>query len=234
MTGAATAFLLLAASGLVALSGAASVAGWPAFEAAALLLYGAGALWLTCWAAERARPSWRDAAGALVMWAVFVASLTGLYLNRDAAMDGLRTLAEEIAVPPSPAATVTAEGEVTFTRRRGGMFTVAAEVNGRGQSFMFDTGASAVVLTPASARELGFRDGDLRFRVPVWTANGSMLAAPVTLDRLAIGPIVLTRVPALVAGPGLLRENLLGQSALDRLDSYEVRGNRLVLRAGRS
>lgn len=233
MAGAATAFLLLAASGLVALSGAPSVAGWPAFDVVTLLLYGAGALWLTGWAAERGRPTWRDAAGALAMWAVFVASLTGLYLNRDAAIDGFRSMVEEIAVSPN-AATVTAEGEVTFTRRRGGMFTVAAQVNGREQSFMFDTGASAVVLTPASARELGFRDGDLRFRVPVWTANGSMLAAPVTLERLAIGPIVLTRVPALVAGPGLLHENLLGQSVLERLDSYEVRGNRLVLRARRS
>jgi aspartyl protease family protein len=41
-------------------------------------------------------------------------------------------------------------------------------------------------------------------------------------------------VPALVARPGMLGENLLGMTFLERLASYEVRGNRLVLRAVRS
>lgn len=233
MAGSTTAFVLVVAAALVAAAGEPTLAGLPAFEAVALLLYAAGLLWLTGWATGRSRSSWRDASGAVAMWAVFVASLTAVYVQREAAMDGFRTLVEEIAVAP-PSATVTAEGEVSFTRRRGGMFMLPAQVNGREQLFMFDTGASAVTLTPESARELGFREADLRYRVPVMTANGRMMAAPVTLERLAIGPITLTRVPALVAGPGLLQENLLGHTVLDRLDSYEVRGNRLVLRARRS
>jgi aspartyl protease family protein len=37
-------------------------------------------------------------------------------------------------------------------------------------------------------------------------------------------------VPALVASPGVLRTSLLGMSFLNRLESWEVRGDRLLLR----
>jgi aspartyl protease family protein len=52
----------------------------------------------------------------------------------------------------------------------------------------------------------------------------------VTLDRVAIGSIREQRVRALVAKPGVLHENLLGMTFLERLASYEVRNNRLILR----
>jgi aspartyl protease family protein len=52
----------------------------------------------------------------------------------------------------------------------------------------------------------------------------------VTLDMLRVGSIAERRVRALVARPGALRENLLGMTFLERLTSYEVRGNRLILR----
>lgn len=233
MTGRGLAVLLAGAALAVFLyGGEASLGGVPAAQTIALLLYGAGALWLTAWAVERARPGWRDAAAAVLMWGVFVTSLTAVYVKRDAAVDGLRSVAQEVGLG-RPTTVVTGVGEVAVTRRRDGTFRVAAVVNERPASFLFDTGATAVVLTSETARELGFAPGDLRFRMPVMTANGRTMAAPITLDRLAIGPIVLQRVPALVAGPGLLHENLLGQTVLDRLESYEVRGNRLVLRAGK-
>jgi aspartyl protease family protein len=53
----------------------------------------------------------------------------------------------------------------------------------------------------------------------------------VTLDRIAFGGIVERAVPALIAQPGQLRVSLLGMSFLKRLDSWEVRGDRLLLRA---
>ncbi|HEX2725105.1 MAG TPA: TIGR02281 family clan AA aspartic protease, partial [Beijerinckiaceae bacterium] len=65
---------------------------------------------------------------------------------------------------------------------------------------------------------------------PVATANGRTMAAPVTLDSISVGSITERRVRALVARPGVLRENLLGMTFLERLASYEVRGNRLILR----
>jgi aspartyl protease family protein len=86
------------------------------------------------------------------------------------------------------------------------------------------------VLTAETAAAAGFDPEGLSYSVPVATANGRTLAAPVTIDRVAVGPIVERGVRALVAQPGSLRENLLGMTFLDRLTSYEVRNNRLILR----
>ena len=70
----------------------------------------------------------------------------------------------------------------------------------------------------------------LSYTVQVDTANGRARAASVTLDRLTVGGIVERSVPALVAQPGQLKSNLLGMSFLNRLQSWEVRGDRLVMR----
>ena len=52
----------------------------------------------------------------------------------------------------------------------------------------------------------------------------------MTLDRVAVGGIVERSVPALIAQPGQLRTSLLGMSFLNRLASWEVRGEKLVMR----
>ncbi len=123
-------------------------------------------------------------------------------------------------------------GEVTITRRSDGDFAVLAEVNGaRTQRFAFDTGASAVVLTAESAAALGIRPAESDFTQRVSTANGTARTAPIRLDSLTIGPITERDVDAMVSRPGALATNLLGQSFLQRLPSYEVRGDRLILRS---
>ena len=50
-------------------------------------------------------------------------------------------------------------------------------------------------------------------------------------DRITIGNIVERSVPAFIAQPGALRTNLLGMSFLNRLESWEVREDKLMLRA---
>jgi aspartyl protease family protein len=67
--------------------------------------------------------------------------------------------------------------------------------------------------------------------VNVDTANGRTRAAPVTLDRLAIGGLTERAVPALIAQQGQLKSNLLGMSFLNRLESWEVRGDKLRMRS---
>jgi aspartyl protease family protein len=71
----------------------------------------------------------------------------------------------------------------------------------------------------------------LNYTVTVDTANGRTKAAPVTLDRIDIGNLTERAVPALVAQAGELKHNLLGMSFLNRLQSWEVRGDTLRLRA---
>ena len=86
-----------------------------------------------------------------------------------------------------------------------------------------------MVLTAADARRAGISAAGLSFDVPVATANGAALAAEVRIDRIAVGPIVMRNVPAMVARPGALDESLLGMSFLERLKSYTVERDRLVM-----
>jgi aspartyl protease family protein len=122
---------------------------------------------------------------------------------------------------------------VEFARGRSGDFQVATSVNGARVNMVLDTGASAVVLTQQAAKAAGLPLEVLAYDVSVDTANGRTRAAAVTLDRLAVGDIVERSVPALVAQPGQLRISLLGMSFLNRLESWEVRGDKLMVRGYR-
>ena len=62
------------------------------------------------------------------------------------------------------------------------------------------------------------------------TANGVVRAAPVTLNSVDIGGLVVRDVQALVVPGGALSENLLGLSYLTRLKRFEYSNNKL--RAG--
>jgi aspartyl protease family protein len=85
-------------------------------------------------------------------------------------------------------------------------------------------------LTQDAAKAAGLPLEVLNYDISVDTANGRTRAAAVTLDRVGIGGIVERSVPALIAQPGQLRTNLLGMSFLNRLESWEVRGDRLIMR----
>ncbi|NIX76937.1 retropepsin-like aspartic protease family protein [Microvirga terricola] len=125
---------------------------------------------------------------------------------------------------------VTDKGEVVAARKLDGSFVLTAKVNGRDGRFIFDTGASTVVIRAENAAALGFKPEDLDYSVPVSTANGTALAAPVIIPILSVGPITERNVEALITPSGSLHTNLLGMTFLERLGSYEVRGNRLILR----
>ena len=116
-------------------------------------------------------------------------------------------------------------------RRLSGEFSIAARVNLARVTFLFDTGASMVVLTATDARRAGVNVAGLVYDVPVTTANGAALAAEARLDQIAVGPILMRNVPALVARPGALEQSLLGMSFLERLKSYTVERGRLILTA---
>jgi len=166
--------------------------------------------------------------GSVMVWAALIVGLTGVYAYRYEAGDFFGRVASEL-LPSEPQ--VGAGGEVIVNRRFSGEFAVAARVNGARVTFIFDTGASVVVLTAADARRAGVNTAGLAFDVPVMTANGSALAAGVRLDEIAVGPIVMRNVRALVAKPGALEESLLGMSFLEKLKSYTVERGRLILTA---
>jgi aspartyl protease family protein len=87
-----------------------------------------------------------------------------------------------------------------------------------------------VVLTHEAAKAAGLPVEMIKYSVGVDTANGRAQAAAVTLDKIVIGNIVERSVPALVTPPGQLKTSLLGMSFLNRLQGWEVRGERLLMR----
>jgi aspartyl protease family protein len=118
---------------------------------------------------------------------------------------------------------------VHVLRSQSGEFAVHAKINNVTVPMVVDTGATAVVLTYETAKAIGLPLELLEYDVDVETAGGHTKAARLTLDRLAIGHLVERSVPALVVPHGQMKTNLLGMSFLDRLESWEVRADRLVL-----
>jgi aspartyl protease family protein len=118
---------------------------------------------------------------------------------------------------------------VQIARAQGGEFALRAKINGVDAPMVIDTGATSVVLTYETAKAAGLPLELLLYDVDVETASGRTKAARLTLDRLAIGKLVERSVPALVVPHGQMKTNLLGMSFLDRLESWEVRADRLML-----
>jgi aspartyl protease family protein len=118
---------------------------------------------------------------------------------------------------------------VQIARGQGGEFALRAKINGVNAPMVIDTGATSVVLTYETAKAAGLPLELLEYDVDVETAGGHTKAARLTLDRLAIGKLVERSVPALVVPHGRMKTNLLGMSFLDRLESWEVRADRLML-----
>ena len=118
---------------------------------------------------------------------------------------------------------------VQIPRGQTGEFALRAKINGVNAPMVIDTGATSVVLTYETARAAGLPLELLEYDVDVETAGGRTRAARLTLDRLAIGKLVERSVPALVVPRGQMKTNLLGMSFLDRLESWEVRADRLML-----
>jgi clan AA aspartic protease (TIGR02281 family) len=89
---------------------------------------------------------------------------------------------------------------------------------------------ASVVLTYETAKAAGLPLELLDYSVDVETAGGRVRAARLTLDRLSVGKLVERSVPALVVPRGQMKSNLLGMSFLNRLESWEVRPDKLMLR----
>lgn len=165
--------------------------------------------------------------GNVVLWA----GIFGIVLVGYAYRDDLQGVASRVFGELMPgAAVVDAErGTATFRSGIDGHFSINAEINGKTVRTIFDTGASAVVLTHADAVKAGIDTDSLRYDIPVQTANGTGRAAGVTLDRIEVGGISRNRVRAFVAERGALDTSLLGMSFLGTLSRYAVSGNSLEL-----
>ena len=220
--------LLLIAALLIALLGDDNIADLSPIEAAGLMGLGAISLILAASIVEGFGQHWTYGVQATAVSGGVLIALLVMYASRGELQTVIDRAIGDISVGRT---VVTPDGEVVAARKTDGSFLLQGKVNGHDTRFVFDTGASTVVLRAENAITLGFKPETLDYSVPVATANGGALAAPVIIDSLSVGPIIERHIHALIAREGVLHANLLGMSFLERLGSYEVRGNRLILRA---
>jgi aspartyl protease family protein len=172
------------------------------------------------------RERFTQALTAALLWVVLALVLVVGYAYRFE----LRDIFERVRAELMPGYVISHGRTVEIMRASSGDFAVTAQINGASVQMVLDTGANSVVLTRDDAKAAGLPLEVLAYTVNVDTANGRARAAPVTLDRIGVGGLVERSVAALVAQPGQLRTSLLGMSFLNRLQSWEVRGDRLLLR----
>jgi len=191
------------------------------------LLYRIGLLILVSGALVRMfRDRFGEAIRMALMWAVVALVLAVGYTYRFEIVDaGNRVLAELV-----PGRAAGRGRTVELARTGAGDFQIATLVNGARVPMVLDTGASSVVLTRDAAIAAGLPVEMIKYNVNIETANGRAYAAAATIDRIAVGGIVERAVPALIAQPGTLKTSLLGMSFLSRLQGWEMRGDKVVMR----
>lgn len=131
---------------------------------------------------------------------------------------------------PNRALVAAPTGEIVLQRNRAGQYLADGEINGRGVTFLLDTGATQVALSTGLARELGLRLGP---PVTLQTAAGPAPGYAVRLQSVRLAGIEMRDVGALVSDgldPGMV---LLGMNVLKRLEMTQ-RGDQLILRPPQS
>ena len=230
------ALTLLVVAGLALLlrADAGSIAGFDPADFAVVMAGLALAIFIGSSLTSSYRGRATQAVRDFLTWVVIAFVLVGGYSYRQELLSFGHRVTGELLPPGSalrPDAQVEGERAVRIRKRSDGHFLARTTVNGAGVDMLVDTGATTVVLKATDARKLGIDVAKLTYSVRVQTANGTALAAPVQLRTLSVGSISVNAVEALVAQPGMLKENLLGMSFLSRLRSYEFSGEYLTLRS---
>lgn len=167
---------------------------------------------------------------SLLIWAAILLLVAAGYIFRD----DFRNVGHRLfggLIPGMTVVTTTADGrqQVILNKRIDGHFTADVEIDGKTIPMLVDSGASRVTLTARDAARIGLEGAALSYTAMVTTANGTAMAAPVTLDEVSIGPITRHNVKAMVAEEGRLSESLLGMSFLSTLTSVDMRSDELRL-----
>jgi len=115
--------------------------------------------------------------------------------------------------------------EVILERNRYGHYVASGEINDLPVEFLLDTGATLVAIPEHIAKQLNLKKGQA---FQSQTANGSSQSYATTIDRLALGDIVMTNVRASISSGMEFDEILLGMSFLKHLHLNQ-QGNQLKI-----
>lgn len=163
-----------------------------------------------------------------------------LYIMALAAVGMMGLLAMFVAPRPSAApvalASASAKPErksagtadaLLLQRDASGQFHLEASVNGAPVEFLVDTGADIVALTEQEALNLGLNVSEGDFQPVMKTASGVGYGAQIKLDEMEVAGERLRDVDAVVVKG--LAVNLLGQSALRKLGSIQLKGDSMII-----
>lgn len=190
------------------------------------LLWGGGLLALVGARLAAMRIGLGQAARNILLWLGLAAVLAAGYAYRDEL--GQAWLRIRSGLAPAYAATSGAH-ELLLSQDADGQYYAVGRVDGQPVTFMLDTGASDIVLSPADAQRLGIDLAALHFDAPYETANGVGYGARYRAGSLAVGPIRFDDV-AISINQRPMRTSLLGMAFFRRLQSYSFEGRRLVLK----
>ena len=141
----------------------------------------------------------------------------------------LASAAIEIQSGAFPETAGNGSAEFVIARASDGHFYADVRINGAASRMLIDTGASSVVLTRQDAQRAGIQARPGEFTATAETAGGTIALKPVTIDRIALGPVDSRNVPAMVAETDL-PISLLGQSFLERVGTVEISSDLMRLR----
>lgn len=166
----------------------------------------------------------------LVAWLAIFLIVMAAYTQRYELQD----IASKITgglVPGSPISSVNVDGrsQITLIRNNSGHFVAHGAVGSTPVTFLIDTGATDIVLANTDASDAGINTSTLHYNIPVSTANGMTTSARATINNISVGPIEYKNITVMIARKNDLRTSLLGMNFINRLRSFEIRGDRMIL-----
>ena len=172
-------------------------------------------------------PPWRHGAQP-AMWMLIILVFVAGYQYRYELQDFANRVTAGL-VPGSPLTVNDGGNTVMLEKLANGHFGARGAVNGASVDFIIDTGASSTVLTapmpkpPASTPPSSA--STCRSRPPTATPRRRR-SSPTRQRRHHLAH----NVPVFVAERGQLEQSLLGMNFIGTLSSFEIRGDRMILR----
>ncbi len=117
---------------------------------------------------------------------------------------------------------------ITLTRQDDGHFWVRATINDQDVDFMVDSGATKTAINADTADELGLAWRKAGQQTELDTANGTITAKYLNLDRIEVGSFAIENLGVNVA-ENFGDTNVVGMNFLDEFSRWNVEGDMMTL-----
>jgi aspartyl protease family protein len=164
----------------------------------------------------------------LLSWLIIFAVVVGVFSYRD----GLGGVVQGLVAEGVGLGSSVKGGALRVPLGADGHYWVLAEVNGTPVRFLIDSGASLTAVSRETAERAELRESGVAMPAIVATANGTVMASQVRIERLVVGPIVANGLSAVTAAE-FGEMNVLGMNFLSSLEGWGVEKGVLVLRPER-